>query len=635
MAEIGHAIVETNSVDTTTSTSFTHVGSAGEHEIQGSSLDGSTNYILLAHALHGGSSTSNNQIYMNLTENGVGALANSEQRAESRRNGGSSGVHYGFLDKITTASTPSDYQIQMKSNGSETSSVTGSWLCMIDLDDLTTDQWKYAEVDTDDTSISTSTETGASVTLGEGDWLIFAFTRWDMNSNSDAVEFQIDIDGNNKAFTRYEARDTTEVSCMLTMTAYTVSGDSVTASVEYSSEGTAPDLLNSRIFAIDMNAFQDHAFKQKAKGVSTTNISAHDTNFTVDTLSHTSSTGSARDWAVFSHLTWDVASTQARMMNAIDQGGTQIIGETNASANSAPEQGQHDGADECALLLFGELSSHAHNTDLDLDLVVMDNDSPGNGGVDENTIAAFTWELVNNVNVSASTETLTVATPQASVALDVDVQASRASLTLAAQQASIANDVNVTTNVEALTLAEQQASIAVDVDVSASTSALTLQEQQASIAVDVDVATSLAELTIATHQATVTEGEVEETPAKSKGRRKRKRYIVEIDNQFIEVASVADAQAVLEQAREVAEDAATQLTEPVKDIPRISVKLISGKETRSKVLRRDVKKTQQAVEWIYRKAQQRIDRDREISRLLQARIRDEEEDEEALIALLM
>ena len=257
------------------------------------------------------------------------------------------------------------------------------------------------------------------------------------------------------------------------------------------------------------------------------------------------------------------------------------------------------------------------------------------GATDENAGSLYQIVAANDVNVSASTETLTVATPQASVALDVDVQASTASLTLAEQQASIANDVNVTTNVEALTLAEQQASIAVDVDVSASTSALTLQEQQASIAVDVDVATSLAELTIATHQATVTEGEVEETPAKSKGGRKRKRYIVEIDNQFIEVASVADAQAVLEQAREVAEDAATQLTEPVKDIPRISVKLISGKETKSKVLRRDVKKTQQAVEWIYRKAQQRIDRDREISRLLQAKIREEDEEEEALIALLM
>jgi len=269
--------------------------------------------------------------------------------------------------------------------------------------------------------------------------------------------------------------------------------------------------------------------------------------------------------------------------------------------------------------------------------IVAANDVNVTTNVEALTLAEQQASIAVDVNVSASTETLSVATPQASVALDVDVQASRASLTLAEQQALIANDVNVTTNVEALTLAEQQASIAVDVNVSASTSALTLAERQASIAVDVDVATSLAELTIATHQATVAEEEAdaEETPAKSKGRQKRKRYIVEIDNQFIEVASVADAQAVLEQAREVAEDAATQLTEPVKDIPRIGVKLISGKETKSKVLRRDVKKTQQAVEWIYRKAQQRIDRDREISQLLQARIRDEEEDEEALIALLM
>ena len=297
-----------------------------------------------------------------------------------------------------------------------------------------------------------------------------------------------------------------------------------------------------------------------------------------------------------------------------------------------------------SLTELGEISTGSAGNNQDGSAYICEGNAPTGNTLtvtwnksDENAGSLYQIVAANDVNVSASTETLSVATPQASVALDVDVQASRASLTLAEQQASIANDVNVTTNVEALTLAEQQASIAVDVNVSASTSALTLAERQASIAVDVDVATSLAELTIATHQATVAEEEAdaEETPAKSKGRQKRKRYIVEIDNQFIEVASVADAQAVLEQAREVAEDAATQLTEPVKDIPRISVKLISGKETKSKVLGRDVKKTQQAVEWIYRKAQQRIDRDREISQLLQARIRDEEEDEEALIALLM
>ena len=297
-----------------------------------------------------------------------------------------------------------------------------------------------------------------------------------------------------------------------------------------------------------------------------------------------------------------------------------------------------------SLTELGEISTGSAGNNQDGSAYICEGNAPTGNTLtvtwnksDENAGSLYHIVAANDVNVTTNVETLTLAEQQASIAVDVNVSASTETLSVATPQASVALDVDVQASRASLTLAEQQASIANDVNVSASTSALTLAERQASIAVDVDVATSLAELTIATHQATVAEEEAdaEETPAKSKGRQKRKRYIVEIDNQFIEVASVADAQAVLEQAREVAEDAATQLTEPVKDIPRIGVKLISGKETKSKVLRRDVKKTQQAVEWIYRKAQQRIDRDREISQLLQARIRDEEEDEEALIALLM
>ena len=119
------------------------------------------------------------------------------------------------------------------------------------------------------------------------------------------------------------------------------------------------------------------------------------------------------------------------------------------------------------------------------------------------------------------------------------------------------------------------------------------------------------------------------------GRRKRRRYIVEVDGQFIEVATIADAEMVLQQARELAEVAVEKVDAPARQIPRVSVKLISGRETTSKVIKREVKRTQAVINRIYQNAQERIERDKEIARLMQAKLREEEDEEEALIALLL
>lgn len=395
MAEIGHTTSETLAEDVTTSTSFAALGVSGEHDLLGSNLSGSSEYILIVRAGQGGNDTSKTESYMNVTENGVGALAESESRVQPRRTTAMGGLIYGFIDKVTTASSPNDYQIQSKSDGAMEAHVAGSWLAMIKLGDLGANDWKYNAVDTNDSSISTSFETGANVNITAGDWLIIATTRWLVQSASDSVKFRIDVDGNNLMETIHEGESTDEVRCLMTGTVYQAAGD-VTAAVEYASSGTSPTLSSSRIFAIRLDSFEDHKIEKFAKdsGTESVSIDAHDTNYTAETLSGQSSTnGSNRDWAVFAGVTHDTGGSQARLMMAIDQAGAQIIGKTGTGGSDQPEVLPHGVGDEIASIIFGQESNHPDNTNIDLDIVVSDNDSPGNGVIDEAFMAAFTWEL--------------------------------------------------------------------------------------------------------------------------------------------------------------------------------------------------------------------------------------------------
>jgi len=120
-------------------------------------------------------------------------------------------------------------------------------------------------------------------------------------------------------------------------------------------------------------------------------------------------------------------------------------------------------------------------------------------------------------------------------------------------------------------------------------------------------------------------------------RKKGRRYIVEIDGQYFPVANISDAEALLMQARQMAEEAAPRdvgrATVRIKP-PRVAIKTASGAETTSVTLKREVKRTQEIINKIYRDAYESIERTREISRLLHKKL-EEEDEEEAILALLM
>lgn len=132
--------------------------------------------------------------------------------------------------------------------------------------------------------------------------------------------------------------------------------------------------------------------------------------------------------------------------------------------------------------------------------------------------------------------------------------------------------------------------------------------------------------------------EVAKPQTGGRSRRKGRRYILEIDGQYFDVNSIAEAEAILSQIRELADESAERdvQTSVTPKPPKVTVKTVQGKPTTSKVLAEAVKRTQRVVNRAYIEAAKRRAVDEEISKLLRGKIEAEEiDEEEALIALLM
>lgn len=125
------------------------------------------------------------------------------------------------------------------------------------------------------------------------------------------------------------------------------------------------------------------------------------------------------------------------------------------------------------------------------------------------------------------------------------------------------------------------------------------------------------------------------------GRSRRRRYVAEVEGEFFVFDSISAVQAFLMQVREEADNAAERdVTTPVAPKPpRVTVKTGAGKATTSKVLQRDIRRTQQAVIKSYNAVAERIrqqrELDAEISRLLQAKLQTEQDEEDAILVLLL
>lgn len=121
------------------------------------------------------------------------------------------------------------------------------------------------------------------------------------------------------------------------------------------------------------------------------------------------------------------------------------------------------------------------------------------------------------------------------------------------------------------------------------------------------------------------------------GRVRRKRYVVEVDGEFFEVANIAAAESFLLSVRESAQEAAERDVKTVTPKPpKVRIRTIRGAPTTSRTLQREVARTQKAVTQAYARQAEKVRRQRAIDMEIAERMQQKivQEEEENLIILL-
>lgn len=121
---------------------------------------------------------------------------------------------------------------------------------------------------------------------------------------------------------------------------------------------------------------------------------------------------------------------------------------------------------------------------------------------------------------------------------------------------------------------------------------------------------------------------------RSRRKRRRTRYLVEIDGQFFDAENIAAIRALLDETKQVARKAAQQDVQQSIRIapPRIKVSLESGAPLQSKAIQREVQQTNNIIQGIYRKAANEIS---ELRKRAERRQQRRKKDDEARILLLL
>lgn len=176
------------------------------------------------------------------------------------------------------------------------------------------------------------------------------------------------------------------------------------------------------------------------------------------------------------------------------------------------------------------------------------------------TLAEYAATIGKSINVSANVDALTLAEYAATIGSATNVSATTDALTLAEYPATIGLSLNIAANTDALTLAEYPASLGSTTNVAATTDALTLAEYPATLSFALNVQATCDVLSLAEYRATVENGTVTTTvtPAGGGSGAKRKKYPkrVYINGRAYTVKSEAEEKRLLEQWRQSIEDQA-------------------------------------------------------------------------------
>lgn len=390
MAALNHAYAMASGTNSSSSTSYVNVSASAN--IDGSALIGDDEYAILFGGMVGGNSISNNGFEFKCVEDGVGDLSFSHARHESRRGGTTNGHAYSFLDKVTAASTPNDYDQQHKAPSGKSVNWDYAWSLAINLTELGSSNYKWDEDTTLLDALDNASWTdGASVTLGDGssDWIVFYFAHVLVDSTSGGIKMQLDVGGTPMDYIGLEGEDTVEEYCIGAFAILEAPASSTDVTVQLQTDSATAGIMDvdcNRVFAMRLDAFENHYAERDTSDI---NVTAADTATIVGNVLHTVDTDATSDWQIMSYSLLDPGNSNKRSHAQVEDATLGLL-----EGNNTHHWVQNGHGDQNPIVIPHEETGVADTTSFDIDFVVEEESdvTPQPAWIDTH-FAGWSWEL--------------------------------------------------------------------------------------------------------------------------------------------------------------------------------------------------------------------------------------------------
>lgn len=391
MAEITHFVKTdfTHRVNTDTSAVEESNYTITYENLTGAGFAAGDDVIIIVGVVHGTGHANVNmhfQVGFGTTYAGRTDDASSYQGMEGVTTTASTGQQYLWFDRRTLVDGEDIYFSRWSGNGSFEARSDGFFCIVLGLDDLTANDFGYADnTPSGDAPTSYDTSGASFSTPAAGDWLIFTCGHWLIDSTSADAFMAISAGGTDYSEYQMEGEDSADEWCFGTMAYRASLGSGQTVQARYRTDSASHDCDRTAVFGLRLDAFEDH------DGAHNTSTITHSVLNTYQEFAGfgsyvKSSTGNLIAIGLPIH-TINTLAVQ------FPYGQIQLAGSDWPSSNDQEERNGANGAeDQRGNVVFGYASVSSGTHDWDFDIAESNSVSP-TFNCDEQIAAVFSLEL--------------------------------------------------------------------------------------------------------------------------------------------------------------------------------------------------------------------------------------------------
>lgn len=476
MSAINHASAEQNSAQTRAAGTYAAITGAS---IASGSFTAGKKYLLLITAQMKNDTAG--ALVKVKTVHGSTDFAESEQIHEPQA-ATEWGV-YQFFD-VWTAVSSEDVHLEFSTGGTGTARVDQVAMHHINLSDDVTENtdWFLGSRSNDDTLSTTPTDGGAITFTpgGASDWLVLTYAQIDVNSTSAQAQSFIERSGEASSSAPragYESGNTGAVQGYMLLRAYALTAVSNTFKERsQTSTGTGHVRLHSKVFALNLEKFRNHAF-QYVNGDQALSATAYATQLA--TVSITPAVSSDVLVLAFHGAARKNTGREEQWRVQVDNA-DQPAGQTTDAYIFDPGTDAIDEGPLPLVTLVAGMTAAAHTIDLDASA---DSATAAPAGKDA-CLVAFTLELASSAaTLAAGNQGITVTAPTAALAAGaVTLAAGATAVTATAPSSTVAGGLTLQAGNQGLVLEAPSSTLVAVTALAAGVQAVTVQAPVATLA---------------------------------------------------------------------------------------------------------------------------------------------------------